>query len=231
MRLPRWRAKPESASQGYDDKLLIDVIIRKTAAIRDAARIDDVIPGEAVLPTITAIAAADTAGPLHVLDFGGGAGLHYFVARQAFPQRQFRWAVAETPSMATGASRFADGRLCFFTSIDEAAHWLGGIGLIHCVSALQYVPEPEATLHGLVTLGASSMLWAKLMLGDRREQFAQTSRLRDNGPGPLPPGVADRSVIYSGIRVARGTFLDAHRAAGYRLVWKAAETDSFLFAK
>ncbi len=84
------RRRQEAVNEGYDDALLVDVIIRKTAALRGGRRIDDVIPGEALLPTIAGIAAAGNDVPLRVLDFGGAAGLHYFVAKEAFPQRDFR---------------------------------------------------------------------------------------------------------------------------------------------
>jgi putative methyltransferase (TIGR04325 family) len=226
-----WRRRQAAVSQGYDDALLIDVIIRKTAALRDGRRIDDILAGETLLPTIAAIAAAKSDGPLCVLDFGGAAGLHYFVAKQAFRQRDFRWAIVETPPMTAQAARFADEQLRFFTSIDEATRWLGKAALVHCVSALQYVPEPEATLASLLALGAPTVLWAKLMLGEQREAFTQISRLRDNGPGPLPADIADREISYTGIRVARSTFLQSHGDAGYRLAWKGAETASFLFVK
>lgn len=226
-----WRRRQEAVSHGYDDALLIDVIIRKTATLRDGRRIDDLLAGETLLPTIAGIAAAGSDQPLCVLDFGGAAGLHYFVAKQAFPQRDLRWAIVETPAMTAEAARFADDHLRFFTAIDDAMRWLGKVALIHCVSALQYVPEPEATLASLLALGAPTVLWTKLMLGEQREAFTQTSRLRDNGPGPLPGDIADREISYTGIRVARSAFLQAHRDAGYRLAWKAAENDSFLFLR
>lgn len=226
-----WRRQPAAASQGYNDALLVDVVIRKTAALRDGRRIDDILAGETLLPTIAGLAAAGNGQPLSVLDFGGAAGLHYLVAKQAFPQHEFRWAVVETPLMTSVATRFADDELRFFTSIDDATRWLGAAALIHCVSALQYVPEPEAVLSRLVALGAPTMLWAKLMLAEQRQTFTQISRLRDNGPGPLPADIDDREISYNGIRVARRFFLETHREAGYRLAWKAAETASFLFFK
>jgi putative methyltransferase (TIGR04325 family) len=228
-----WRRhhRQEAVSRGYDDALLIDVIIRKTAALRNGCRIDDVLAGETLLPTIAGLAAARSDGPLSVLDFGGAAGLHYFVAKQAFPEREFRWAIVETSSMAAQAARFADEHLRFFTLIDDAAHWLGTVALVHCVSALQYVPGPEATLDRLLALRAPTLLWAKLMLSEQRETFSQISRLRDNGPGPLPPDIADREISYTGIHIARTAFLRAHSDAGYRLAWKAAEAASFLFVK
>jgi hypothetical protein len=47
----------------------------------------------------------------------------------------------------------------------------------------------------------------------------------------LPADIADRDISYTGIRVARSGFLQAHRDAGYRLAWKGAETASFLYVK
>lgn len=226
-----WRRRSASASLGYNDALLVDVIIRKTAALRDGRRIDDILAGEMLLPTIAGIAAAGNDRPLCVLDFGGAAGLHYLVAKQVFPRRAFRWAVVETPLMTSQAARFADDQLRFFTAIDDAASWLGKIALVHCVSALQYVAEPEAILSSLLALSAPAIFWVKLMLAEQRENFTQVSRLRDNGPGPLPADIADRDISYEGIRVARRAFLAAHVDAGYRLAWKATATDSFLFLK
>ncbi|MGH6977148.1 MAG: hypothetical protein ACREED_08995, partial [Stellaceae bacterium] len=59
----------------------------------------------------------------------------------------------------------------------------------------------------------------------------QTSRLKDNGPGPLPEGIADRAISYPAIRLPRSAFLAAHERAGYRLAWKARDTDAFLFLR
>ncbi len=75
------------------------------------------------------------------------------------------------------------------------------------------------------------MLWGKMMLGERREHFAQSSRLKENGPGLVPDGLLDRPVIYDATRIVRSDFLAAHRQAGYHLAWKARGTDSYLFIR
>jgi putative methyltransferase (TIGR04325 family) len=216
-------------SGGYENSSLIDVVVRKTRALSNAPRIDDVVPGEALLPTLSAVAIAAKSGPVRVLDFGGAAGLHYLAAKQIFPDRQFRWAVIETTEMTKAVAPFITAELRYFTRLEDGANWLEQVDLMHCVSALQYVSEPETTLAQLIALQAKTMLWAKLMLGQRRERFAQTSRLRDNGPGPLPAGINDRPVTYTATRMPKIDFLAAHQRAGYRLAWKASESDSFLF--
>lgn len=232
IRFPTWRTKDDAHPDSYGDATLVDVIVRKTSRLRELARIDDFLSGEQLLPTIAGVAAAGAAQPLRVLDFGGAAGSHFLVAKAAFPSRTMRWAVIETPAMAAAAAaKFGNDELRFFTDIAAAVGWLEGADLMHCDSALQYAPEPEAALDALIGLGAPAMLWARLMLADRRERFIQTSRLKDNGPGPLPEGVADRAVSYPATRLPRAEFLAAHERAGYRLAWKARETHAFLFLR
>jgi putative methyltransferase (TIGR04325 family) len=225
-----WRFKTDDRrADGYADPLLIDVIVCKTAALQDTARLDDILPGETLLATVAGLGVAGPADPLRVLDFGGAAGLHYLVAKQTFPRRNFRWAVVETAQMADAALRFANDELFFFTSLEAAVDWLGGVDLVHCVSALQYAPEPGTTVEQLLALRARTVIWARLMLGDRYERFVQSSRLRDNGPGPLLEGVKDRRVTCSAVRMPKSEFLTAHEHSGYRLVWKSDATSSFLF--
>ena len=40
------------------------------------------------MPTLVGIGVSPSAGRLRVLDFGGAAGLHYLVVKQAFPTRR-----------------------------------------------------------------------------------------------------------------------------------------------
>ncbi len=223
----RHRKKP--GVDGYENDVLVETILRKTVALRDAARIDDVVVGETLLPTLLAVEAAKSAEPLRVFDFGGAAGFHYFAAKQADPSYRLRWAVAETAAMARAASTLANEELQFFADADRALDWLGGLNLFHSNSAIHYVPEPEPMVERLAGLMAPVMLWARIFLGDRREKFLQKSRLADNGPGPLPAGITDREVTYPATRLARDDFFAVHARMGYRLVWQGRETNSYLF--
>lgn len=226
-----WRSKSADAIAGYENTDLVGLIVRRTAALRDAPRIDDPVPGELLAPTLLAVAAAKTE-TTRVLDFGGAAGLHYFATKDAFPDRALRWAVTETPAMVEAASPLArDDGLRFFADIASAVSWLKGIDVMHSVSALQYLDNPEAILDQLIELQSPVVYWGKLMLGDRRETFMQTSRLRDNGPGELPIGTPDRKVSYRATRIERAAFLEAHRRGGYHLAWKARDSNSYLFAR
>jgi hypothetical protein len=73
------------------------------------------------------------------------------------------------------------------------------------------------------------MLWSKLALreGERRH-YVQTSRLSENGPGPLPPGSVDREIRHSVTEISRDGFFAAHR--DYRVAWAFVDTyPGFLF--
>jgi putative methyltransferase (TIGR04325 family) len=100
---------PAETLDGYEHSELVDVIFRKTVAF--APR--DMWP--------------EMAGAATVLDFGGACGLHYKQAQSS----SVRWAVVETPAMAERARALASDKLRFFTSISDAAAWLGPIDVMH----------------------------------------------------------------------------------------------------
>ena len=186
---------PSETIDGYDHAELVDIIFQKTKAYT---------PPEAEW---LEIGSAST-----VLDFGGGSGIHYKQARSP----TVRWAVVESPAMVTRASELSTDRLRFFGSIPDAAAWLGSpIELIHSNGALQYMPDPERTLHELCALGAKQMLWYRVLLsGETMEREIQSSLLGDNGPGKLS-GIREKNVRHSRARIPEQTFLAAH--AGYAL--------------
>ncbi|MEK9285521.1 hypothetical protein MTR72_38985 [Bradyrhizobium sp. ISRA442] len=133
--------------------------------------------------------------------------MHYKLAERRSPG--IRWAVVETPGMVARASELATERLRFFSDIDSAAAWLGEIDLMHSNSALQYTPDPPATLKRLCGLNARTMYWARLWLTDRVRRETQTSYLSDNGPRALV-GLPEKLVRYDRTSVMEADFLAAH---------------------
>jgi putative methyltransferase (TIGR04325 family) len=121
---------------GYETLEISDLVVSKTAAALSAPRIEDIVPADALLPALLAVATAPGG---RVLDFGGAAGLHYAAAHRAFPERLFRWAVVETAAMAERAKRFESENLRFFLSPEAAMGWLGGLDLLHSNGTQQYL--------------------------------------------------------------------------------------------
>ena len=87
---------PREAIEGYENDELVETIFRKTIAYEPS--------GEWPL----------VEGVKSVLDFGGGCGLHYKIARRQAPN--IHWAVVETPSMVLRARELATDKLAFFRS-------------------------------------------------------------------------------------------------------------------
>jgi putative methyltransferase (TIGR04325 family) len=197
---------PSETIEGYDQPELIDVILRKTQAYIPP-------PSEWL----------DIGDASTVLDFGGGAGIHYKQSRSP----SARWAVVESPAMVERAAEFSTDRLKFFTSISEASDWLGPIDLMHSNGALQYLPEPQATLRQLGDLQAKRMLWYRVLLSNEGiKHELQSSLLGDNGPGRLQ-NLKEKTVRYTRTKIPEQTFLDAH--ADYLLVERGS--DWFRFAR
>jgi hypothetical protein len=66
-------------------------------------------------------------------------------------------------------------------------------------------------------------------MGDRH-RYVQTSRLSENGPGPLPHGFSDREIRHVVTEINQERFLSAHR--DYRLAWRFVDAfPGFLFRR
>ena len=185
---------PFECLEGYEQSELIETVFRKTIAFEPV--------GDWPL----------VADACSVLDFGGGCGLHYKLARLQSPD--IRWAVVETPAMVARARELETDHLRFFTDIEPAAEWLSEIDLMHSNSALQYTSEPLATLKRLCKLDAQIMYWARLWITEEPRHETQSSYLTDNGPRVLSDG-PEKLVRYERVSTTEADFLAAH--ANYSL--------------
>ncbi|WP_143199823.1 hypothetical protein [Bradyrhizobium sp. NAS80.1] len=181
--------------EGYENEELVETIYRKTVAFQP----------EGSWPLVENVGS--------VLDFGGGSGIHYKLARHQSPD--IRWAVVETPAMVRRASELSTSRLMFFTDIERAADWLGCIDLMHSNGAIQYVGDPVGTVRALCAARAAKMVWYRVPISDgSASEETQTSFLSNNGPGELAGG-KDKLVKYTRRWISRDAFVAAHE--GYSL--------------
>jgi putative methyltransferase (TIGR04325 family) len=199
------QALAASAGDAYEAADLVKVIVAKNLAYRQALAERSVLD----LPALRTLAALGIGGAsptrtLSVLDFGGGGGTHYTIARAALGENHpLKWAVVETAAMVRAAGPMCDGSLGFFDDIDAARGHLGGIDLVFTSGALHCCPEPLAFLERLVALKAPRLMITRTAFRDRPGTLysVQQSRLSTNGPGPLPAQVADRVVHYPNVVV------------------------------
>jgi putative methyltransferase (TIGR04325 family) len=87
--------------------------------IAESIRRGEQEPGLTFLAVLSGILLAGDC--VRVLDFGGGLGVGYLRIARAIPDRIDWWRVVELPPVVEyGRTHFADGKLSFFTSVDEA---------------------------------------------------------------------------------------------------------------
>lgn len=160
------------------------------------------------LRTIIGIGIVSKGGTLNVLDFGGGGGYHYLIAKAVFGDRiNLRWNVVETSAMVAEARRMEDGHLKYFDNIEKAALDLGTVDLVFTSGALQYTPDPVDSLKKLLNVNAASVFITRVGLSGATDKIIiQYATLSANGPGPLPEGISDESTAFPCSFVSLGRF-------------------------
>lgn len=191
-----------------DDAQIAEVVVLKTE--RFVHDLDaTVLPLDVSLTrTLLGLACvAPDSGVVRVLDFGGAAGYHYFLVRRFLPtSTRLDWRVVETPYIVERAGRIAPAELTFYSSIEGAtASWDRPPGLVFASGVLQCLPDPLAVARQLTEVGAPTLIVTRTALttDGMRGTIIQTSRLANNGPGPMPDGIADRPLLFPTVLVPR----------------------------
>ena len=182
----------------YESDDIVKVVVEKNLEFSKKIRAGIVLD-ISMLRTLIGVGLANSNDRLNVLDFGGGAGYHYQLAKAALGNSMnLTWNIVETAAMAKECKRIADINLNFFCSISEAKRNSGFVDLVFTSSALQYCPEPLAYLKELTEVGAKYIFITRTPLNDSAEAIISTqrSKLSTNGPGSLPDGFIDKNVSY-----------------------------------
>ncbi len=189
--------------EGYSTDLLARSVVEKTRHYRDNLNTLETLESDMNGSRIAiAIGLAAKNGELNVLDFGGGAGTHYFFAKQLFRDSvKLNWSVVETEAMAFSADMLADEDLHFHTSIESAAERFastGGVGLVCTSAALPYIPNPLETIRRLCNIQARNVFLTRFDLVIDREEtiMIHESKLSANGPSKVETGLPDQIIKY-----------------------------------
>ena len=194
----------ESASadaDSYEDSVLTDLVAAKgkqfASVMGSASELD-----YSHLRILSALIEAPNSQTLRVLDFGGGSGTHYCVARKLLSDDvQLDWRVVETLPMVEAVMNhnLSNHELTFYSDIREAASGVT-FDAIYASSSIQYTPDPYGTLQALCGIAARRLVIARTPMAEYDVVLLQKSRMRDNGPGPVPQSlesvVGSRRVSY-----------------------------------
>lgn len=188
-------------ADSYEDPLLTELVAAKGKQFAETLQTTNELD-YSHLRILLAVVGSPSSTPLRVLDFGGGSGTHYWVAKQILGNHvELDWRVVETPAMVEAVTRYelANEELTFYSDVQEAVSD-ATFDAVYASSSIHYTPDPYATLEILCNIPSKRLVITRTPMADEDLILLQTSRMRDNGPGlvplPLEKGVGKREVTY-----------------------------------
>ena len=136
---------------------------------------------------------------INVVDFGGGGGYHYHVAKKLFGEsKSIQWSIIETPEMCKEASIILSSELNYYSDINEAKIKMGQLDLVFSSSALQYCPDLPNYLRELCNLSSRYLYITRTPFSMLKNPIygIQETSLSANGPGDLPQGFIEQNIQY-----------------------------------
>jgi putative methyltransferase (TIGR04325 family) len=153
-------ALKDATPYGYEDKELVNIILEKTKLYqKKLAESTSVNIDFKTANLLLSLFYTYQSQTIHVLDFGGACGAHYFEVRKLLPAHfRLKWVVVETPTMVTLANSLANEELSFEDDLDRAIGYLGSVDLLHTSGTLQYVNDQLSFLKRLIDVKANYLL-------------------------------------------------------------------------
>jgi putative methyltransferase (TIGR04325 family) len=120
-----------------------------------------------------------------VLDFGGGAGYHFFLTKE-FLEKKYNldWNIVENSTMVNLCKRkIKDKKLFFYNDLLKVKK---KIDIIFSSCAINYCSEPQKILNDLMNFPCKYYYFVRTPLSSKNNlKFDQFSMLSENGPGKL----------------------------------------------
>jgi|694.fasta_scaffold57356_3 putative methyltransferase (TIGR04325 family) len=115
-----------------------------------------------------------------IVDFGGGAGYHYFIAKKKMPSFNFKWIIIENPKMVQLCNKeFKYENLFFYNSLKK----INKLDIFFSSCAINYTKNPIKTLKIISKLDAKYFYFTRTPLSENASlTYNQFSCLADNGP-------------------------------------------------
>jgi len=186
----------------YEDTVLTEVVAEKTKRLVQLLDSNPVQLDHETAQRLALIHSCIPSVQATVIDVGGACGYYFHLYNRTFRATRLKsWRVVETTSMVAAAKerRFDNGILSFSNQLAGSVRITADVpDLVLLSSSLQYFSSPAETLGTLISLGPKSIIITRTPFSSSPERLisVQKSRLRDNGPGPLPEQINDDEVRY-----------------------------------
>lgn len=148
------------------------------------------------------------------VDFGGSAGEACAVLQRKFPEWSF--AVVETEAMAS-AARGLRPSISFLDEMPDQ------FDVFYSSGTLQYLGNPEEVWRQALTRTTQFAYLARNAFSKRKRFTVQTSRLFDNGAGPVPEGFDDMPISYPHQTLSESAMIKIAAKAGFELIARVAD--------
>jgi len=162
--------------------------------------------------------------PITVVDFGGGGGNHYFVAKKIFNDAILKWIIVETDEMVQANKLNTDNILEFVSEISSISKNTK-VDLVFTSSALQYTDNPHKIVNDLSLLDPQIIFITKTAFSTDNESKIKTeySKLSGNGP-TVNISTERRSDLISYIAYSMPKFmLYSTLSLNYKLIYEINE--------
>jgi putative methyltransferase (TIGR04325 family) len=189
----------QEESSTYDSRLIAKVVVQKNIKLLDMLETRLIPKLDFILLRPLLVFALTQKKKLNVFDLGGGGGTHYHITRKMIDSDiKLKWAVLETPSMVAESEVISNQELSFFSEYSPAVSFLESIDVALASSVFQYLDNPIEQLMKFTDLNAEVIFITRTALTDDDStlKVMQKSRLKDNGPGPLPENFQDSEIQY-----------------------------------
>lgn len=186
-------------ADGYEDEILTKIIIGKgkkfAKELADNKEVD-----LNSLRTFIGVSSAIKSSVLKVIDFGGAAGTHYYLAKAILSQDvAIDWRVVETGKMVKEAKEqgLETDELSFYDSINAATQG-EHFDLVFASSSIHYTPNPYEILKELTKIKANKLVVTRTPITDKTMVLLQRSSLSANGTGAIPKewAIKDKVISY-----------------------------------
>lgn len=171
----------------YEEDVLLKVLIQKTKKYKESLLISNELNINE-MRNIYALSKLGSKESINVLDFGGGAGGHYFFAKNYLDKNiKINWTIVETNKLVSMVKNegFESEELIFVNDLSKV-NILEEFDLIYANSSLPYTDNPTYYLESLLKFKSRYLYITRTPLNDHGDESIialQVSKLSSNGPG------------------------------------------------
>jgi putative methyltransferase (TIGR04325 family) len=178
------RAGKSPEISGYENPVLVKAVISRSIKAKQQIVLERTLKIDSFRVFLPfALAKSEIS---KVIELGGGAGYHYYNAKEARANQELDWVIVETGEMCAQASTNQElAEVSFRPNLEAAFEKLSrGVDLVYCSRALQYFPDPIAVIEKVCEFKPKYLFFTGIAFSHNENMhcMSQNSVLSSNGP-------------------------------------------------